>query len=164
MPDVSIYVAIITAAAGVLGATIPQVAMYRRDTRQAEWDRRDRRAETKRQACLDLLRAAGQLRTRVADAAQYHGDEMRGKLAAVRKSAAAVELLIVTAILPIAVFVRHHVKRKLRQQQRSGRNETAGAQIPIPDTPPALPPARSSVGYTTSAMVRVSRMTAQKER
>src|SRR5713226_7571226 len=80
MPDVSIYVAVIAAGAGVLGASIPQVAMFARDARRDERDRRERRAETRRQACLDLLRAGGELRTRLANAAQNHGTEFKAGL------------------------------------------------------------------------------------
>jgi hypothetical protein len=92
VPEVSIYVAAITAAAGVLGAAIPQVPVLIRDVRQAAQDRRERHADTRRQACLDLLSAAGDLQTDVANAGQYHGEEMRDKLAEIRKSAAAVKL------------------------------------------------------------------------
>jgi hypothetical protein len=99
MPDVSIYVALIAAGAGVVGATIPQIAILVRDGRQAERDRRDRGAETRRQACLDLLRAAGELRTRVANAAEYHGTEMGARLAEIRESEAAVRLNAVSVAL-----------------------------------------------------------------
>jgi hypothetical protein len=92
MPEVSLYVAAITAAAGVSGAAIPAVAVLIRDVRQAERDRRERHAEAKRQACLDLLRAGSELRTRVANAAQYHGTEMSALLAQIRECDAAVQL------------------------------------------------------------------------
>jgi hypothetical protein len=99
MPDVPLYVAAITAAAGVAGAAIPAIAVIIRDVRQAERDRRERRAEAKRQACLDLLRAAGELRTRVANAAEYHGAEMSGLLAGIRECEAAVRLNAVSVAL-----------------------------------------------------------------
>ncbi len=99
MPDVSIYVAVITAGAGVAGAGIPHFAIVARDVRLAERDRRERRAAAKRQACLDLLRSAGELRMQVANAAQYHGDEMGTRLADVRKSAAAAQLHAVNVAL-----------------------------------------------------------------
>ena len=92
MPDVSLYVAAITAAAGIGGAAIPAIAVLIRDVRQAERDRNERQAEARRQACLDLLRAAGELRTRVANASDYHGTEMGARLAAIRESEAAVQL------------------------------------------------------------------------
>ena len=99
MPDVPLYVAAITAAAGVAGAAIPAIAVIIRDVRQAERDRRERRAEAKRQACLDLLRAAGELRTRVANAAEYHGPEMGSLLAGIRECEAAVRLHAVSVAL-----------------------------------------------------------------
>src|SRR6266851_3196368 len=81
MPDVPLYVAAITAAAGVAGAAIPAIAVIIRDVRQAERDRRERRAEAKRQACLDLLRTAGELRTRVANTLQDPGDQIGARQA-----------------------------------------------------------------------------------
>jgi hypothetical protein len=92
MPEVSIYVAIITAAAGVLGAATPQVATLIRDSRQAERDRQERRADAKRQACLELLRAAGDFRTDVANTCHSHGDGMEARLEGVRAAAETVAL------------------------------------------------------------------------
>jgi hypothetical protein len=92
MSDVPIYVAVITAGAGIIGAAIPQVSILARDVRQAERDRRERRTDAWRQACLDLLRASGELRTQVANNAEYHGDEMGARLAEVRKCAASAQL------------------------------------------------------------------------
>src|SRR5216683_549360 len=92
MPDVPLYVAAITAAAGVAGAAIPAIAVIIRDVRQAERDRRERRAEAKRQACLDLLRTAGELRTRVANTLQDPGDQIGARLAEIRESEGAVHL------------------------------------------------------------------------
>jgi hypothetical protein len=99
MPDVSLYVAVITAAAGVGGAAIPAIAVLVRDVRQAERDRNERRAEAKRQACLDLLRAAGELRTRLANTAAYQGTEMGARLAGVRECDATVQLHAVSVAL-----------------------------------------------------------------
>jgi hypothetical protein len=92
VPDVSIYVALITAGAGVAGAAVPQIAAVARDVRLAERDRRERRADTLRQACLKLLRAAGDLRTQVANAALYRGGEMGAQLAKITSSSATVQL------------------------------------------------------------------------
>jgi hypothetical protein len=101
MPDVSLYVALITAAAGVGGAAIPAVAVLIRDVRQAERDRNERSAEAKRQACIDLLSAAGELRTRLANTAAYQGTEMGARLAEVRECDAAVQLHAASvALLP----------------------------------------------------------------
>lgn len=99
MPEVSLYVAAITAAAGLLGATIPTVAGSWRDSHRAEQDRRDRIAAADRQACIDLFRTAGELRMEVANAADYHGPEMVGRLAGIRKISAAVQAYAATVEL-----------------------------------------------------------------
>jgi hypothetical protein len=92
MAEVSLYVAAITAAAGIVGATIPQVASFAHDARQAKRDRSERRAGDMRRACLDILNTAGQLRTRVGNAGQVYGGEMAARLAEIRSSAADVQL------------------------------------------------------------------------
>ena len=63
MADVPIYVAAITAGAGLIGALIPQAALVIREVRQAEKDRRERFVTAMRDACVELLGAAGELRT-----------------------------------------------------------------------------------------------------
>ena len=92
MTDVPIYVAVITAAAGIIGAVVSPFALAYREGRQAKRDRRERHATAKRQACLDLLNAVGQLRTQVANNYEYHGLDMGDRLAEVRKRAADAEL------------------------------------------------------------------------
>jgi hypothetical protein len=92
MTDVPLSVAAVTAAAGVGGAAIPSIATIIRDVRQAGRDRRDRQAELKRQACLDLLRSASELRARVANTADYHGAEIGARMAQIRESEAAIHL------------------------------------------------------------------------
>ena len=92
MPEVSLYVAAITAGAGLVGAGASLIPVYLRDIRQARQDCRDRHADARRQACLDLLRAAEDLRTTVANAADYHGEEMSARLAQIRTFAAAVRI------------------------------------------------------------------------
>ena len=99
MPDVSLYVAVVTAAAGVGGAAIPAIAVLIRDVRQAERDRRERNAEAKRQACLGLLSAAGELRTRLDNTAAYQGTEMGARLAVVRECDATVRLNAVSVAM-----------------------------------------------------------------
>ena len=71
MVDVPIWVAIITALAGILGAAIPQGAIVLRDVRQAERDRKERFDAATREACVALLRAAGELRS-LAEATRLH--------------------------------------------------------------------------------------------
>jgi hypothetical protein len=94
MADVSLYVAIVTAGAGIVGAAIPQVTTVIRDTRQAERDRRERLAQALRDVCVDLLRAAGELRTLTENIASYRGDPngMRALVADVRDHAGATRL------------------------------------------------------------------------
>jgi hypothetical protein len=95
VPDVSIYVALITAGAGVTGAAISQVASVARDVRLAERDRQERRTDARTRAYLDLLGAAGDLRTLVGNATLYRGDQMGAQLAGIGSSAAAVQLCAV---------------------------------------------------------------------
>jgi hypothetical protein len=92
MADVSIYVALISAAAGVGGATIAQLTTALRDSREAKRDRQERQAEATREACIKLLRAVGDLRTQVANNHSYHGVEMGARLERVREFAAAAQL------------------------------------------------------------------------
>lgn len=94
MAGVSIYVAAITAAAGVAGATIAQVTTALREGRQAKRDRRERHQTATREACENLLRAAGELRTQVANNRSFRGDRtaMGARLEAVRRYAAATQL------------------------------------------------------------------------
>jgi hypothetical protein len=91
VPQVSVYVAVITAAAAVIGAAVSQVPILIRDVRQARQDRRERHSDARRQACLNLLGAAGELQAKVENAGQYHGEDMRDKLAEIRDCAAAVK-------------------------------------------------------------------------
>jgi hypothetical protein len=90
--DVSIYVALITAGAGALGAAIPQIAAVARDVRLAGRDRQEHRADARREACVEFLRAVNDLRTQVANAALYRGDEIASLVAEIRSCSAAVEL------------------------------------------------------------------------
>jgi len=89
MTDVPIYVAVITAVAGLLGALIPQASLVMREVRQAEKDRRERFATATRDACVDLLRAAGELRTLVENIRSYRGDAggMRARVEEVQNHA-----------------------------------------------------------------------------
>lgn len=103
MADVPIYVAVITAAAGLVGALIPQAALVIREVRQAEKDRRERFATATRAASVELLRVAGELRTLVENIPSYRGDAsgMRSRVEevlnhseATRLHAASVSLLV----------------------------------------------------------------------
>ena len=94
MTEVSIYVAAITAGAGLFGALIPQASLVIREVRQADKDRRERFATATREACVDLLRAAGQLRTLVENIRSYRGEAsgMRARVEEVLKHAEATRL------------------------------------------------------------------------
>jgi hypothetical protein len=94
MAEVSIYVAVITAGAGIIGAAIPQVSMVLRDARKDRRDWRDRRAGEVRQACVDLLRATSELRTQIANNRTFQGapEGMAERLEEVRQYAAAARL------------------------------------------------------------------------
>src|SRR5258708_5298581 len=94
MTDVPIYVAVITAGAGIIGAAIPQVAGVFRDVRQAERDRRERSTDATRNACVELLRAAGELRILAENMSNYRGDAngMRARVDQARSQAEATRL------------------------------------------------------------------------
>ena len=94
MADVPIYVAAITAAAGIIGAVIPQTVIVVREVRQAERDRRERAVTAARDACVDLIRAAGELGTLADNIGSYRGDAngMRARVEEVRNHAEAARL------------------------------------------------------------------------
>jgi hypothetical protein len=103
MTNVPLYVAVITAGAGLIGALIPQAALVIREVRQAEKDRHERFVTATRDACVAVLRAAGELRTLVENIRSYRGDAsgMRGRVEdvlnhaeATRLHAASVSLLV----------------------------------------------------------------------
>lgn len=91
MQDVSIYVAIITAGAGLLGAGVAQLPGYARDRRQARQARQDSRDDSLRQVCIDLLGAAEELLADVANAVDYHGGEMASRVAGIRTTGATLQ-------------------------------------------------------------------------
>jgi len=103
MADVPLWVAVITAGAGIIGAAIPQAVVVLRDVRQAERDRRERTAATTHEACVALLRAAGELRTLAESIPSYRGDpnglqarvtEVRARAEETRLHAAAVSMWV----------------------------------------------------------------------
>ena len=109
MADTPIYVAVITASAAILGAAVSAASIAYQNARQAERDRRQRNDERQqrhveeaRAACLDLLRAAIDLRTQVENNKDYQGEEMRSRLAQVRQhaSAAALHAVLIGTIEP----------------------------------------------------------------
>lgn len=92
--DVPVYVAVITGAAGIIGAGIPQASIVLREVRQAGRDRRERSIAAGQSACIDLLRAAGSLGTQIENLRAYRGDAhgLRQRLEQVRKYLAETQL------------------------------------------------------------------------
>jgi hypothetical protein len=88
MADVSIFVPVISAAAAILGAAVLPVTTVFHSSHQARQERFERHDMAGRQACIELLRAAVDLRALVANNHDYHGDEMAARLAQVRQYAA----------------------------------------------------------------------------
>jgi hypothetical protein len=102
--NVSIYVAAITGATGLFAALSPQLALAYREGRQARRDRQDREVGDQRQAYLELLATAAQLRTQVANYYEHKGPGLRDRLAEVRKLAADTEQNAVRVQLLASVF------------------------------------------------------------
>jgi hypothetical protein len=103
MADVSIFVALITASAAVLGAAVSPVSTAYQNSRQAKRELDDRHDTALRDACVDLLRSVGDLRDQVADNYDYPGgDEMVTRLAQVRQhmTAAKVDAVKVALLEP----------------------------------------------------------------
>jgi hypothetical protein len=105
MPQVSIYVAVIAAGAAILGAAVAPVSTAYEKARQAVQDRAEQRETAVRKACMDLLRAARDLRVQVANTAAYHGSEMGARLEQVRQldADAASNADEVALLLPVTV-------------------------------------------------------------
>jgi hypothetical protein len=109
MADASIYVAVISASAATLGAAVSAVSITYQNARQAERDRQQKREERQqrheeeaRTACIDLLRAAVELRTQVENNEGYQGEEMQTRLVQVRQHAsdAALYAVLIGTIEP----------------------------------------------------------------
>lgn len=105
MPQVSIYVAVIAAGAAVLGAAVAPVSTAYEKARRAVRNRSEQRETAIRQACIDLLRAARDLRVQVANTAAYHGSEMGGRLERMRQldADAASHADEVALLVPVSV-------------------------------------------------------------
>ena len=85
MGDVSVAVAAISAGAALLGASISQISAAYQELQRARREREEQYDNALRAACVDLLRAIGDLRDRVADNYFYPGGaEMGDRLAQVR--------------------------------------------------------------------------------
>lgn len=94
MADVPVYVAVITGAAGIIGAAIPQASIVLGEVRQAKRDRRERSVAAGQSACIDLLRAASSLGTQIENLRTYRGDALglRLRLEEVRRYLAETQL------------------------------------------------------------------------
>jgi hypothetical protein len=106
MADSSIFVALIAASAGVLGAAVSPFSTAYQNSRQAKRELEERHDTALRDACVDLLRAVGDLRDQVADNYDYSGgDEMDVRLAEMRKhvTAAKVDAVKVALLAPQAL-------------------------------------------------------------
>ena len=88
MADVPLYVALITAGAGIAGAAIPQAGIMLNEFRRAERDRQDRSAAAAQNVCIELLRATSALCVHVENMRTYRGnaDGLRSRLEEVRRS------------------------------------------------------------------------------
>jgi len=139
MPDVSLYTAAIAGAAAVAGAAVPAITVLVRDVGQTKRDRQERQADARRQACLDLLRSAQQLRVKVANAAQYHGPEMGARLEEIRACEADVQLhaaqaaLLTTEELGGLAESLADAAGQLTMQAIDRTNMQAGEMLPKPD-------------------------------
>jgi hypothetical protein len=92
-------VAVISAGAAIVGASVAQAGAIIGDGRKAKRDRQERLATQRRRACVQLLRTAGRLRVQVANNHEYHGDDMGTRLARVRELAAAAAVEAVNIAL-----------------------------------------------------------------
>lgn len=129
MPEVSLYVALITAAAGIVGAAAAQIPGVVRDIRLADQERRERTADNRVQACIDLLSAAGDLLTQVMNASQYHGEKMGELLAEIRESAVAVELQAARVELVMPQRLTEPANRLAKAAKKFAALAVAGTDI-----------------------------------
>jgi hypothetical protein len=139
MPDVSLYVAVITGGAAVLGAAVSPVSTAYQNSRQAVRDRAERRETAVRQACTGLLGSARDLRVQVANTAAYHGAEMASRLEQVRQldadaasHADDVALLVPVGVAESAARLADAVSRLTAWAEANFKSDL-GASIREPD-------------------------------
>jgi hypothetical protein len=131
---------LITAAAAIVGASLPLITTFLRDVRQAERDRRERIATAQQEVCLDLLGSAGELRTQVENAADYQGPKMADMLAAIRKCGEAVGQNAARAGLLAPAKLGEPAERlakaaeKLRIAAVEGTDLKNGQMVKVPST------------------------------
>jgi hypothetical protein len=97
MADITIYTSLITAVAGVGGATLSQYIGVIREGRQAKRDRQERSEALLREACENLMQTVGELQIQVANNGSFRGDRvaMTVRLEKVREQAGATRLYAV---------------------------------------------------------------------
>lgn len=88
MADVSIYVAVISASAAILGAAVTPLTTVVQAGRQARRGRREQLKDAVRQECVELIRAGWDLRTITLNNHEYQGQGTREGLARLRERAA----------------------------------------------------------------------------
>jgi hypothetical protein len=84
MPDVSVYVALITGAV----ALTPQVLIWRQNVAQAKRAQHEQHEAAVRDACTALYNAATDVQTQVRNNHEYHGDGIGERLAEAWRCAA----------------------------------------------------------------------------
>src|ERR1700733_12630385 len=102
MTDSTVLVAVVAGGFTFLAATLPQITSAVQSTRQAKREQSERFETARREACVALLKASGELRTQVANNHDYHGDEMTARLALVREHAAAAQVAAASVALLVA--------------------------------------------------------------
>jgi hypothetical protein len=135
MPDVSIYVALITG--GV--ALAPQLLIWRQNAEQAKRAQREQHAAAVRDACTALYDAATDLRTQAQNIHDYHGAEMGARLAEAwhcagdaRKHANSIALLAPQALAEAAWQLAAAADR-LAEAAAANVKLGKGASVSLPD-------------------------------
>jgi hypothetical protein len=102
MANDTVLIALVTGGFAVLGATLPQITSVVQSARRDKRKQSERFETARRDACVALLKAAGELRTQVANNHDYHGDEMTARLALVREHATAAQVAAASVALLVA--------------------------------------------------------------
>lgn len=99
MADVTIYVAVISASAAILGAAVTPLTTVVQARRQARRGRDEQLKDAVRQECVELIRAAWDLRTMTQNNHGYQGPDIGERLAKVRERAAETAVRAATIAL-----------------------------------------------------------------
>ncbi len=139
MASIPAWVAVVSAAGAVLGAAIAPLAAVYQNTRQARRERETRHETALREACIELLRAAWDLRTMAENNHMYHGDEMLVRLSKVRERAADASVLWVSIAFLAPVEVGKCAQRlassadKLSAEAAKNTDLDRGVSVRPPD-------------------------------